>query len=84
MLDHLPFAVGANVGVTRACFEALDGWSEEYICGGDDIDFSWRAQQAGFRLGMAPQAVIDYRYRTGPRACTASSWATGWPTRSCT
>jgi glycosyltransferase involved in cell wall biosynthesis len=65
MLEHLPFAVGANVGVTRDCFEALDGWREEYICGGDDVDFSWRAQQAGFRLGMAPGAVIDYRYRTG-------------------
>ena len=60
-----PFAVGANVGVTRACFEAIDGWREEYICGGDDVDFSWRAQQAGFRLGMAPGAVIDYRYRAG-------------------
>ena len=65
MLNHLPFAVGANVGVTRACFEAIDGWGEEYICGGDDVDFSWRAQQAGFRLGMAPGAVIDYRYRAG-------------------
>jgi glycosyltransferase involved in cell wall biosynthesis len=68
MLNHLPFAVGANVGVTRACFEAIDGWREEYICGGDDVDFSWRAQQAGFRLGMAPGAVIDYRYRAGLRA----------------
>jgi glycosyltransferase involved in cell wall biosynthesis len=65
MLNHLPFAVGANVGVTRACFEAIDGWGEEYICGGDDVDFSWRAQQAGFRLGMAAGAVIDYRYRAG-------------------
>ena len=65
MLNHLPYAVGANVGVTRTCFEAIDGWREEYICGGDDVDFSWRAQQAGFRLGMAPGAVIDYRYRTG-------------------
>ena len=52
-------------GVTRACFEAIDGWGEEYVCGGDDVDFSWRAQQAGFRLGMAPGAVIDYRYRAG-------------------
>jgi GT2 family glycosyltransferase len=68
MLDHLPFAVGANVGVTRECFEAIGGWREEYVCGGDDIDFSWRAQQAGFRLGMAPGAVIDYRYRAGLRA----------------
>ena len=85
MLNHLPFAVGANVGVTRACFEAIDGWREEYICGGDDVDFSWRAQQAGFRLGMAPGAVIDYRYRAGAHApCTASSSATGWPIRSST
>jgi glycosyltransferase involved in cell wall biosynthesis len=65
MLEHLPFAVGANVGVTRECFETIDGWREEYICGGDDVDFSWRAQQAGFQLGMAAGAVIDYRYRAG-------------------
>jgi glycosyltransferase involved in cell wall biosynthesis len=65
MHGHLPYAVGANVGITRECFEAVDGWREEYVCGGDDVDFSWRAQQAGFSLGMAANAVIDYRYRSG-------------------
>src|SRR4051794_15364975 len=54
MLNHLPFAVGANVGVTRACFEAIDGWREEYICGGDDVDFSWRGPPGGGRPGGGP------------------------------
>ena len=62
---------------------STDG-GEESICGGDDVDFSWRAQQAGFRLGMAPGAVIDYRYGPASGPCTGSSSGTGWLIRSST
>jgi len=62
-LGFLPFALGANVGVRRNVVDAIGGWDETFIGGGDDIDFSWRAQLAGYTLGFAETAVIDYRLR---------------------
>lgn len=64
-LRFLPFAMGCNVGMRRAVFEALGGWDERYVGGCDDVDFSWRAQLGGFTLGFAPDAVIAYRHRRG-------------------
>jgi GT2 family glycosyltransferase len=63
-LQFLPYAVGANVGMHRSVVEAIGGWDESYVGGGDDVDFSWRAQLAGFTLGFAENAVIAYRLRT--------------------
>ena len=63
-LGFLPYATGANVGARRAVIEAIGGWDETFVGGGDDVDFSWRAQLAGFTLGFAEGAVIDYRLRT--------------------
>jgi GT2 family glycosyltransferase len=66
-LQFLPYAVGANVGIRRRVVEAIGGWNESYVGGGDDVDFAWRAQLAGFELGFAPDAVIHYRLRTDLR-----------------
>jgi len=60
----LPYAVGANVGIRREVFDALGGWSNAYLHGGDDVDFSWRAQLEGFALGYGADAVIHYRHRS--------------------
>jgi GT2 family glycosyltransferase len=37
-------------------------WNESYVVGGSDIEFSWRAQLLGARLGFAPGAVMQRRY----------------------
>ncbi|MGH8872817.1 MAG: glycosyltransferase [Acidimicrobiia bacterium] len=67
-LEYLPYAVGANCGVRTEVFRALGGWREDYAICGDDVDFSWRAQLASYRLCYAPEAVIRYRFREDPRA----------------
>lgn len=67
-MSFLPYPRGANVGFHRGVFEALDGWDEDLVAGGDDIDFGWRAQLTGFRLGFASDAVVHYRLRTSLRA----------------
>jgi GT2 family glycosyltransferase len=46
----------------------LGGWNEEFVRGGTEVEFCWRAQLAGYRLGYAPDAVMHYRYR-------ATRWA---------
>jgi GT2 family glycosyltransferase len=64
----LPFVVAGNCGVRAEIFRELGGWNEEYLLGCQDVEFSWRAHLAGHELGVAPEAVVHYRYRTGLRA----------------
>ena len=62
-LGFLPAAISANMGTRRSTWQAIGGWDEAFTHGGDDVDFSWRAQLAGHRLAFAPDAVVRYRHR---------------------
>jgi GT2 family glycosyltransferase len=62
VLEFLPYAIGANVAISRRAYEAVGGYDESLPIGGD-IDLSWRLQLAGFTLADAPDAVMHYRYR---------------------
>lgn len=64
----LPYAIGANCGFSRALFDTVGGFDLAFVGGGDDIDFCWRAQLAGFSVGFASEAVVAYRYRPGADA----------------
>ncbi len=57
----LRYAVGANCGVRASVWRALGGWNEDYIGGGNDVEFCWRAQLAGYRLNYVPEAVVYKR-----------------------
>jgi glycosyltransferase involved in cell wall biosynthesis len=65
-LDHLPYAQSANLAVWRKTFLDLGGFDERHRCP-EDIDFSWRLQKAGYSLGFARRAVVDYRLRSSLR-----------------
>jgi len=65
-LGFLPYPVGANCGVRREVWQALGGFNENYLLGGEEVDFYWRLQLAGYTLGFIPEAVVAYRHRTGP------------------
>lgn len=58
------YATGASLGIWASVAEALGGFEESFRTAGDDVDLSWRAQRAGYRLVHAPDAVTHYRYRT--------------------
>ncbi len=60
----LPYAPGGNCAVWAAVALEL-GWNEAFAFGGDDQDFSWRAQLAGYHLVYAPDALVQLRFRTG-------------------
>jgi GT2 family glycosyltransferase len=62
-LGFLAYAEGSNFGIWSSVLHALGGWNEGYAGGGDDLELSWRAQLAGYRLAFARDAVIRYRYR---------------------
>ncbi|HWE34296.1 MAG TPA: glycosyltransferase [Solirubrobacteraceae bacterium] len=58
---YRPRAVAANLLVRRAAFEQLGGFAEG-VRAGEDTDFSWRLQEAGWLL--EPRAArVQHRYR---------------------
>lgn len=75
--DYLPFASGAALGVRREVFDAIGGFDETYVSGGDDVDFCWRAQQAGFTIGFAADAVMHYRERATLRGLAKQHYRFG-------
>ncbi len=76
-LDFLPYAIGANVGLRREVAERLGGFDEAYVRGGADVEFSWRAQLEGFRLGHCPAAVVAYRHRPDIRSTMRQAYRFG-------
>jgi len=58
----MPYAATSNFGAWRRVFEAIGGWNESYAAK-EDVEFSWKAQLAGYRLGYAEDAVVHYRFR---------------------
>lgn len=64
----LPYAISASIGCRRVVFDTIGGWDERFVRSSDDIDFSWRAQMAGFSIGFAGEALVHYRYRDDRRA----------------
>jgi GT2 family glycosyltransferase len=59
---YRPRAVAANLLVRRAAFERVGGFYEG-VRAAEDTDFSWRLQQAGWRLELRCGAVVEHRYR---------------------
>ncbi len=58
-----PRASSANLLVRRAAFEQVGGYTEG-IWAGEDTDFTWRLQDAGWTLEFNDHAVVQHAYRT--------------------
>ena len=56
--------IGSNCGFSRAVFDAVGGFDETMAGGYDEIDFFWRAQDAGFDVTLVPDAVVTYLARS--------------------
>lgn len=64
---YLPGIGSGNVALTRDDAIRIGGFDESYRWGVEDIDFGWRAQQAGLTLSREP-ATVAVRLRSGVRA----------------
>jgi len=53
--------------VKRECWDQLGGFDEEFAMGNfEDIDFNWRARDAGWKIVMEPKAVLlHYEHGSG-------------------
>jgi len=75
--DFLPFARSANCAVWRDVLTDVGGWAEHFRGAGEDVDLSWRAQLAGYRLAYAPDARIEYRLRPTLGGLARQKWHYG-------
>lgn len=57
----------ANMAVSRTAHEAIGGFDENARWAGEDNDYSWRVQLAGFSMAFEPRAIMDYRLRRSRR-----------------
>ena len=57
--EHIP---GCNMAFYRWAFDGAGGFDPEYRKAGDDVDFCWRIQQAGWVIGFSPTAIV-WHYR---------------------
>jgi len=58
--EHIP---GCNMAFYRWAFENVGGFDPEYLKAGDDVDFCWRLQQAGFVISFSPTAIVWHHRR---------------------
>lgn len=60
--EFLPYAPGGNCAVWADVARTVR-WDESFSFGNSDIEFSWRAQLAGWRLAYIPEAVMRVRLK---------------------
>ena len=55
-----------NFGFRRAAFDALGGFDESFTYG-SDVDFTWRLNDAGYRVLYVPEASLRHDYGASRR-----------------
>jgi glycosyltransferase involved in cell wall biosynthesis len=73
---------GANLAVTRSCWEALGGFDDMLGVGsnlrsGEDTDFLWRALHAGWAGRYEPHAIVSHDQWRDRRAALRTSYGYG-------
>jgi GT2 family glycosyltransferase len=58
----LPYVVGANAGFTASALRRTRGF-DEALWSGNDVDLCYQLGLLGFRIGLAPGAVIEHEDR---------------------
>ena len=70
---YLPAACGNNLGVRRDVYDAVRGMMTAHP-NAHDVELSWRAQLAGWRLYVDPDIVVHVRPAPGgAHACVSTS-----------
>lgn len=72
--EHIP---GCNLSVTKQAFERIGGFRATYRVAGDDVDFCWRLEAAGLRIGFHGAAFVWHRRRTSLMRYFKQQWGYG-------
>ena len=63
--EHIP---GCNMAFRTAELRALGGFDTQFRVAGDDVDVCWRIQQAGWKVGFHPAALVWHHRRKTVRS----------------
>ncbi len=61
-LEIKGYASGCCFIVRKDVFEKINGWNEDYYMYHDDIEFSFKARLAGYKIILAPQSIVFHKY----------------------
>lgn len=71
-----PYLLTGNLAIRREAFQAVGGF-DETLTRCEDIAISWSLLRAGYSIGYASGAVIDYRHRPGVLAMLRQHYSYG-------
>ncbi|MCU1362462.1 MAG: hypothetical protein JWM55_290 [Acidimicrobiaceae bacterium] len=63
---YVPMAMTGNLAFRREAFDAVNGFDESFGSA-EDMDFTWRLTDSGYRLRWVPDAVIRHDWGTAKR-----------------
>jgi len=58
--EHIP---GCNMAFRRDVLLEVGGCDRQYRTAGDDVDLCWRIQEAGYKIGFHPSAIVWHHRR---------------------
>lgn len=56
------YASGCSFITKKEALDKIGGYNEEYYMYHDDIEVSWKAKLAGYKIVLAPQSVVYHKY----------------------
>ncbi len=62
--EHIP---GCNMVFRKSRLEQIGGFDPQFRVAGDDVDICWRLQEAGFKIGFSPGALVWHHRRNSIR-----------------
>lgn len=65
-MDYVPMAPTINLAFRREAFDAVGGFDESFGSA-EDIDFTWRLTDSGYRLRWVQDAVVQHDWGTPER-----------------
>lgn len=76
--QYVVAAATINLAFRREVFDAVGGFDESFGAG-EDLDFTWRAVDAGYRIRWVPGAVVRHEWGTAARQLRRSfNYGKGW------
>lgn len=72
----LPYVSGASMGCSKSAYLSVGGMDES-LSASEDLEFSWRMQQAGLSLGYVQKPLVSYRLRSGVKSAFRQAFKLG-------
>jgi len=77
-VNYVPLAATINLAFRHEAFEAVGGFDESFAAA-EDLDFTWRLTDHGYRLRWVPDAVVKHDWGTPKRQVRRSFfYGRGW------